>query len=682
MTAVAEDRATGSLPTWRRRLRIVGFVALLAILLLELTLSIRRETQTWDEACHIFAGYSYWTRGDFGVNPEHPPLVKLLATLPLVSLPLHVPEHPKVFSKEQDFVSATRFIHDNDAEKILFSSRLSTALLILLLAALLFAAAREMFGFPPAVIALLLFTFEPSVLAHGALVTTDMGLGCLLFATVYAFYRYARQPSAVRLVLTGLAAGLALAAKHSGILVFPIILLLAVFEALCRTRSARVPSDGEKGAPVRVAGRLMASLLVMGVIALAVLWASYGFHSQPRPGFDALPRVAEYAAHLKHPLQAKLITGFASWHLLPESYLYGLADVGVTAEFTHSYLLGRIYPHGQWFYFPVAFAIKSTIALLSLLLVLPVVLIVRRTERWRELVFMVVPPAVYFLVAMTSGLNIGVRHILPIYPFLVILAGWAAWRLIESKPSWTLLVALLLLFDIVSSLRTFPVYVAYSNELWGGPSDTHKYLSDSNVDWGQQLKATKQYLDSRRVDHCWFAYFADVVAEPSYYGIPCKPLTTIASVWLQPSIQVPASIDGPVLISAGVLSGYEFGPGSLNPYDQFQKIRPTAVIEHGVFVFDGHFDIPLASALNHVTQAQLLTANNNLEKALIEAQTAVSLAPDSVQTHAQLGEVLSRLNRTAEAHEALQSGLSIAQKQHPEFQSGWIAGLRSALKQE
>jgi hypothetical protein len=185
MTAVAEDRATGSLPTWRRRLRIVGFVALLAILLLELTLSIRRETQTWDEACHIFAGYSYWTRGDFGVNPEHPPLVKLLATLPLVSLPLHVPEHPKVFSKEQDFVSATRFIHDNDAEKILFSSRLSTALLILLLAALLFAAAREMFGFPPAVIALLLFTFEPSVLAHGALVTTDMGTGT----------RDSRQPS-------------------------------------------------------------------------------------------------------------------------------------------------------------------------------------------------------------------------------------------------------------------------------------------------------------------------------------------------------------------------------------------------------------------------------------------------------------------------------------------------------
>lgn len=682
MTAVAEDRATRSLPTSWRQLPVFCFGALLAVLLLELTLSIRRETQTWDEACHIFAGYSYWTRGDFGMNPEHPPLVKLLATLPLVSLSLHVPEHPKVFSKEQDFVSATRFLYENDAERILFRSRLTTASLTLLLAALLFAAAREMFGFAPAFIALVLFTFEPSVLAHGALVTTDMGLACLLFAAVYGFYRYARRPSAVRLVLTGLAAGLALAAKHSGILVFPIILFLAVFETLRRIRSARVLSNGERDAPVRFAGRLTASLLLIGVIAVAILWASYGFHSQPRAGFDALPRAAEYAAHLKHPLQAKLVSGLASWHLLPEPYLYGLADVGVTAEFSHSYLLGTIYPHGQWFYFPVAFAIKSTIALLLLLLLLPVMLVVTRMERWREMVFMVVPPAVYLLVAMTSGLNIGVRHILPIYPFLAILAGWAAWLLIECKRRWAPLIALLLLFDIASSVRSFPVYLAYSNELWGGPSNTYKYLSDSNVDWGQQLKATKQYLDSRQVDHCWFAYFADVVAQPGYYGIPCKPLTTIASVWLQPSIQVPASIDGPVLISAGVLSGYEFGPGSLNPYDQFQKIRPTAVIEHGIFVFDGHFDIPLASALNHVTQAQLLTANNNLEKALIEAQTAVSLAPGSVQTHAQLGEVLSRLNRTGEAREALQSALAIAQTHHPEFQSGWIPGLRTALKEQ
>jgi len=178
------------------------------------------------------------------------------------------------------------------------------------------------------------------------------------------------------------------------------------------------------------------------------------------------------------------------------------------------------------------------------------------------------------------------------------------------------------------------------------------------------------------VKNCWFAYFADVVVDPAYYGVPCKPLTTIASVWLRPTLEVPASVDGPVLISAGVLSGYEFGPGELNPYDQFQRILPTAVIEDGVFVYDGHFEIPLASALNHVTRAGLAAQNNRLEDALAEAEAAVTLAPRSVQAQAQLGDILQRLQRPEEARQAFQKALAAAQTEHPEFQSGWIPGLR------
>ena len=138
---------------------------------------------------------------------------------------------------------------------------------------------------------------------------------------------------------------------------------------------------------------------------------------------------------------------------------------------------------------------------------------------------------------------------------------------------------------------------------------------------------------------------------------------------------------GPLLISAGTLSGFEFGPSPLNPYEQFQKIRPSAVIEHGVFVFDGHFEIPLASALNHVTQAQLLAQQNRLDQALSEAQLAVALAPDSVQTQAQLGFILMQLKRTDEARPRLQRALTLAETIHPEFQKGWVLGLRSALGQ-
>ena len=154
----------------------------------------------------------------------------------------------------------------------------------------------------------------------------------------------------------------------------------------------------------------------------------------------------------------------------------------------------------------------------------------------------------------------------------------------------------------------FPNYIPYANELWGGPSQTHKYLTDSNSDWGQQLKSVKQYLDQRGVKECWFVYFAEGVAEPSYYGIPCKPLPTINTLWLNVPIDVPTSINGPVLISASNLSGVEFGPGSLDPYGQFKLLTPTAVIDRGVFVFDGKFDMPLAAAISKVQKAQNLAA--------------------------------------------------------------------------
>ena len=666
----------------RRSLLTGAVVVLLVILFLELTLSIRRETQTWDEACHIFAGYSYWTRGDFGMNPEHPPLVKLLATAPLLTLSLQVSPHDKLFSKEEDFTAAAQFLYSNDAEKILLRTRMTAAILTLLLAVLLFTAARETFGTVAALIGLALFVLEPNVLAHRALVTTDMGLSCFLFATVYAFYRYIKQPSAARLAITALAAGVALAAKHSGILVFPILVVLALADVARRsevqTTSLQSTNESRAWRALRLAGAIAA----IGAVAGALLWASYGFHLHPRPGVDTQARVTEYASRLHHPVQVKLITAFVRWHLLPEPYLYGLADVGFTADFSHTYLFGKVYPHGQWFYFPAAFVIKSTLALLILLLFVPVAIALNRMDRGRELLFLIIPATIYFAVVLTSGMNIGVRHILPLYPFLMVLAGWAAAKLIECRRQWAYLVVLVLIFDVISSVRAFPVYLAYSNELWGGPSRTYKYLSDSNVDWGQQLKATKKYLDGRQVKQCWFAYFAEVVADPAYYGIPCKPLTTIASVWLQPSIEVPTSIDGPVLISAGVLSGCEFGPGALNPYDQFQKLRPTAVIEHGIFVFDGHFEIPLASALNHVTQAQLLAQSNHLDEALSEAEMAVKLASDSLQTQAQLGFILMQLKRADEARAPLQRALMLAQTVHPEFQEGWVPGLKGALAEK
>jgi hypothetical protein len=379
------------------------------------------------------------------------------------------------------------------------------------------------------------------------------------------------------------------------------------------------------------------------------------------------------------PHEAWIISAMARSHVLPESYLYGLADVRLTADFYTTYLLGKIYAHGVWFYFPVVFSIKSTLALLALLLLAVVAIATRRLNCWREILFLIIPPVFYLLVAMSSRMNIGVRHILPIYVFVSVLIGGAAWSLIRQNPRWAYVVLALLLFHAVSSLRTFPSYMAYSNELWGGPSNTYKYLTDSNVDWAQQLKATKQYLDQRGVKDCWFVYFAEGVAEPGYYGIPCKPLPTINTLWVNKQIDVPVSIDGPVLISAGNLSGFEFGPGSLNPYEQFKRLRPTAEIDHGVFVFDGHFEIPLASALSHAQKAQNLLAANQVEQALVAAQAAVALAPDAVQSQMILGDVLRAMGQPEEARLAYEKALSLAKTIEPEFQVRSIPAIEQKL---
>jgi len=226
----------------------------------------------------------------------------------------------------------------------------------------------------------------------------------------------------------------------------------------------------------------------------------------------------------------------------------------------------------------------------------------------------------------------------------------------------------------------FPNYIPYANELWGGSSQTHKYLTDSNSDWGQQLKSVKRYLDQRGVKDCWFLYFAAGVAEPSYYGIPCKPLPTINTLWLNWPIDVPNSIDGPVLISASNLSGVEFGPGPLDPYAQFKQLKPTAVIDHGVFVFDGKFEVPLVAAISKTQKAYNFLQAKELDQALRAAQESVALAPESIQTHNALGDVLRELGQPQQARASYERALELAKRIEPEFQTRSLPSIEERLR--
>ena len=680
-TVLDHARQAGLSASIRAQCTIASFAAntsvvcLFVLLSLEMVSAIRWQSQTFDEANHILAGYRYWRCSDFGTNPEHPPLVKLIAAFPLLFSRLQVPvalcgsSHA---SSSKDFVDGRAFLYANDANQVLFRTRVATGTITVILALVLFTATREMFEFKAALLALALFVFEPNLLAHGTLVHTDMGVTFGLFAAVYAFYRYVREPRLWRLIVLGLAVGVALAAKLSGILIVPFLACLAIAEVCIRhARNSDVhQTEYQWKVMLRDLVRLAGALAIAGAIALVVLWGVYGFRFSARPNGEPIVSVVETSRSSGTGLLATI----PRWHLLPEAYYYGLSYQLMMAHVGRaSFLLGKLYPHGKWFYFPLVFLIKSTLGFLLLLSIAITAKFAWGNDRWREAVFLSLPPLLLLAGSLISANNLGIRYILPIYPFLIVLAAGGACSLAKQHRRWAYAVVALLAMHGFSSLRSRPNYLAYSNEVWGGPSHTYRLLTDSNVDWGQSLKATKAYLDRTNVSDCWFAFPG--TADPNYYGIPCRHLDP----WPNPEV-VPETIRGTVLISVSELSGFFSGPGELNPYAQFVEAQPKDNISGNVLVFNGSFDVTLASALSHSNNAVHLAEIGRVNEAIAEAQKAVALAPRNPSLLLSLGQLLARAQRATEARSVYQTALSSAQTVHPEFEKNLILSLQKELQ--
>ena len=553
-------------------------------------LSVNQESQTCDEACTLFAGYCQLTAGNFSLWPGYPPLTKDVGALPLLIFHPRVP--PMTGAEASDFRGPRIFLYANQAEKLLFAARAAMTVFPLLLAVLVFLATQEMFGTGAAFIAMTLIVFEPNFLAHGPLVTNDVALAACLFAAVYAFWRYVVNPNPWRLAACGMAAGLTLAAKHSGLILFPILFLLAVVELWVRPRSTELsPAENPSRRPEAL--RLLLALVLVAALSTAVLWGFYSFRYKPVAEAPA-PPLAPLLGSVESRGAADAIAEAARAHLLPEAYLAGVAFFYATNS-RPTYLLGQRYGHGVWFYFPAAFAIKSTLGFLLLLALALLAGRVGAPARRREILWMLIPATVYFAASMTSNLNIGIRHILPIYPFLSVLAAAGAWRLGKTGRAWQLVVGALVFIHAASSLRAFPNYLSYSNELWGGPAKTYRVLTDSNVDWGQGLPAVKRYLETHASTPCWLAYFGTV--HPAYYGLPCTILPTHSlGIWERPMGEIPPVIQGTVLVSATEMSGQSWGPAELNPYEPFRTARPVTCLAGSILVYKGSFKVPLVSA--------------------------------------------------------------------------------------
>jgi hypothetical protein len=512
--------------------------------------------------------------------------------------------------------------------------------------------------------------FDPNVLAHSALVTTDIGVSCFFVAAIWTFYRFATRPTLIRLLFVGIATGLLLATKHSGILIGPMFLFLIAWEVLT------APGAERKRAALRLTGGFFAIV----VLSVFVLWCFYGFRYSARPaGMAFSTSVPDYAAPLPH-FESASVVEVGRLHLLPESYLVGLIDVKLMAVAYPTFLLGKVYAHGQWDYFPLVILIKTTLGLLLLIALATFATVTGKLTGRRELVYTLAPPALYLAVAMMSGMNIGVRHLLPMYAFVIIFAAAAAVTLSGMDRRWAVICSVLIAAHIVSSLLVFPNEIAYANEAWGGPQNVHNLLSDANVDWGQQLFQVKQWQDRHPDQECWFAYFARPEIDPGVYGIRCHALPTLDTQYLGGADVVPPSIAGAVLISAGDLSGCEWPSAQVNPYRSFHSLHPDLTIDDSVFVYQGTFAVPEISAVSLAQQSERLLEKKQPGPALVLAREAVVIAPENLFAETSLGDAAAASGEKQMAERAWLAAIRIAQHLEPDARSSYIPDLESKIK--
>jgi hypothetical protein len=540
-----------------------AFLSTLAVLcaLLHAVLAVTAssgKSMTSDEIAHLAAGLAYNTRNDYRFQPENGNLPQRLAAIPLTlagqSLP---PAEDYNWKAANVWRYGHAFFYERglSTDEFLFLGRAMIALMSAATGLLVFFWSRALFGWRGAFLSLILFTFCPTFLAHGALATSDVVMTFFFLASVGAWWRHLENPGTGGALLSAVTLGLAFVAKFSAVLLPPMLALCALVWA---GRAAR--QQGWRP----VLARLVRSTAAHLAITWAIIWLFYGFR------FSAFAPDFAVDAAFYHSwsfvlsdigLPGKIIWHLKEWRILPEAWLYGLAFVLQFSKARGAFMNGDYSLTGWVTFFPFAFLIKTTLPLLCLLVVGLVAstgkfLRVGAAAAWsqlRPLTPLVVLFAVYWATSLISHLNIGHRHILPTYPVLFIAAGWLGRWLDLRRPFAALLVIGLTLGHIGASLRARPDYLAYFNELVGGSKNGSRYLVDSSLDWGQELPGVKTWLDAhaRPGEPVFMSYFG--TAEPDYYGLQHVKRLPFISVFETPQPLV-ALEPGLYCISATMLS--------------------------------------------------------------------------------------------------------------------------------
>jgi hypothetical protein len=531
-------------------------VLLLWVFFAQAVTSMVKKSPTVDEQVHLMRGYVYVKTGELPFQLGHPILANALNALPLLALnDLPLPDDDAARLARQDNqwgIYADRLIWqpDHDVERIFFLSRLPTVALGMLFAVLVFRWARQLWGGGGELVALALFVFDPTLVAHSSLATDDVAVSLFYFAATYGLWRYLETRQRHHLALAGVAFGLAQGSKFSALLLAPVFVVVAGLWRL-RSGARRDWRDGLRQDAL--------ALLVAFAIGGLTLWAGYGFELRPLSGW-------------KLPLPATAYFEDLIW----ETHYFGREG--------YTFLAGEYSASGWWYYFLVAHALKSP---LPALLLLGAALLSLRPSRANgaRLMALLLPACAYLLSTLVVSLNIGYRLFIPALPYLYVSTGRLA-TVLKGRLRLALMGALA--WSALTALWIHPHYLAYFNALAGGPDGGYRYLVDSNIDWGQDLPALRDLVQEQDLGRIKLSYFG--TAHPSYYGLDFEPLPTWPPTPEQGNpftrtYSPHAPAPGIYAISASHLQGVVFKPEQWDTYAWFRDKKPFAKAGYSIFLY-------------------------------------------------------------------------------------------------
>ncbi|WP_420341058.1 ArnT family glycosyltransferase [Streptomyces xinghaiensis] len=579
----------GHVEAWLRRHRRWVLAVLVAALLGQMAVAMVttavRQTPTIDEPVYVGTAEVYRREHSLRFNPEHPPLGKLVIATGTAFADARL--EPGFDGDQTELGRRLLYESGNDPGRLMLLARLPVIALTLLFGVVVFTFARDLAGALGGLVALALYAFSPDVIAHGSLATLDAPAAGFLLTSVWLLWRARRRPL-LCLPLAGAALGAAVATKMSMLAAVPVLLPLAALSTVVRYRRRTDGGPGSDGSPTasgrprglpqlpRAARLLWPALLAAAGVALAgiaVVWASY-LAVDPRLRWTAPGSVPD-----AHGLRGQLVALLP----FPEPFRDGmLIQFAFEDAGWEGFLFGRHYSGSLWYYLPAALLVKTPLGALALWTAGAVALVT--IPRLRPAApYVLVPAAVLLLAAMSGDRDLGVRYAVFLPMLLAVAAAGAvavavagragAVAALRTPARWRralgATVAALLLFAAVSSLRTFPYYLPYANEAFGGPSNTHRHLHDSNVDWGQDLGRLADRLRERYPgQRVWLVYKGSGV--PSHYGIEAS----------DPRKVPPSRVRGLLVVSNSAIAKAEGRLAAL-----VESSRAVEQVGHSITVF-------------------------------------------------------------------------------------------------